>query len=336
MAHKAAAATADKALQHFYFPGLLAFTERLLQTCQPCQRKLTKSKDQKGLLVSHQTGYPFQKLSLDFVGPLPTSSNGNKYILTVLDTFTRWLEAFPLRAATADRVVKILVKEIFSRYGLCEQLHSDRGSQFTGDLLTDVASTLGIKHTQTPAYNPKSNPVERQHRTLQQALTALVNGKPKQWEQMLPHALFAMRTTVSRSTGYAPFQLMFGRDATSNLDFIFGTPQPPLRPLSEFAEKLMNDAHHAHHWARCNIGKTISRQRRAYHADQKRFDIGQKVWLFTPRLQKGQSKKFATYWTGPWTIKAMFTNHVSSSLVKLRNVDKISSLNLWPEYKYVR
>ena len=301
-AHMAAQATTDRALKHFYFAGMLAFTSTLLRTCKQCQTKVGNSKDQRALLRPSLSGYPFQKLSLDFVGPLPTSSKGNAYILTVLDTFTRWLEAFPLRAATADRVVKILIKEIFSRYGLCEQLHSDRGSQFTGDLLSDVAQSLGISHTQTPAYNPKSNPVERQHRTLQQALTALVNEHPKRWEQMLPHALFAMRTTISRSTGFAPFQLMFGRDATSNLDFVFGPPKSADTPLTEYATQLSSDVLQAHHWARQNIGRSISRQRRAYHADAKTFTIGQQVWLFTPRLRPGQSKKFATYWTGPWTI----------------------------------
>ena len=301
-AHMASHATVTRALQHFYFPGMTSFTERLLRTCTTCQTKVGNSKDQRALHRPTLSGYPFRKLSLDFVGPLPVSSKGNCYILTVLDTFTRWLEAFPLRAATADRVVNTLIKEVFSRYGLCEQLHSDRGSQFTGDLLTDVAKTLGISHTQTPSYNPKSNPVERQHRTLQQALTALVDGNPKRWEQMLPHALFAMRTTVSRSTGFAPFQLMFGRDASSNLDLIFGAPHHPDFPLTEYATRIQEDAMRAHHWARQNIGRTIARQRRAYQAQAKTFEVGHKVWLFTPRLRPGQSKKFATYWTGPWTI----------------------------------
>ena len=336
-AHMAAQATTTKALQHFYFPGMLPFTERLLRTCVPCQTKVGNSKDQKALLKPSLSGYPFRKLSLDFVGPLPTSSGGNAYILTILDTFTRWLEAFPLRAATADRVVKVLIKEIFARYGLCEQLHSDRGSQFTGDLLSEVAKMLGISHTQTPAYNPKSNPVERQHRTLQQALTTLVDGNPRRWEQMLPHALFAMRTTVSRSTGFAPFQLMFGRDATSNLDFIFGTPRPTDTSLSDYAAQIRDDALQAHHWARSNIGKTIARQRRAYHADAKTFVVDQKVWLFTPRLKPGQSKKLATYWTGPWTIShkindLMFTIKPDSSWLR-KSPETVSIDRLKPFYE---
>ena len=302
-AHLAAQNTVERATPLFYFPGMLAYATKVIQACVACQTETKNSKDQRHTLVSSQSGYPFQKLSLDFVGPLPPSKKGNTFLLTIQDTFTRWLEAFPLRAATAANVVATLNKEIFARYGLCEQIHSDRGTQFTGDLLSDVASTLSIKHTHTPAYNPKSNPVERAHRTLGAALTALVEGQPNRWEEVLPQALFAMRTTPCRSTGFAPYRLMFGRDPTTNLDLIFGAPPPsPSLLIADYANELRNTIERAHHWARQNMSKTIIRQRRAYCAEHKSFTTGQKVWLFTPQLKPRQSRKFATFWTGPWTI----------------------------------
>jgi hypothetical protein len=67
-----------------------------------------------GTLASVQAGFPFQQISIDFVGPLAASSKGNKYILTVKDCFTRWIEAFLIVAATALATVDILVKEIFA------------------------------------------------------------------------------------------------------------------------------------------------------------------------------------------------------------------------------
>ena len=63
-AHMAVQATVDRARHHVYFPGMLAFTQRLLLSCQQCQKKLGKVKDQRYTLVSHVSGYPFQKLSL--------------------------------------------------------------------------------------------------------------------------------------------------------------------------------------------------------------------------------------------------------------------------------
>ena len=112
-AHMAALQTVQRAQRYAYFPGMLYFATNLLKQCTECQVKTGVQKDQRHTLISTVTGYPFQKLSLDFVGPLPTSHNGNKYILTVKDTFSRWLEAFPVRAATAAVVVNKLEKRYF-------------------------------------------------------------------------------------------------------------------------------------------------------------------------------------------------------------------------------
>ena len=308
-AHMAAASTVAKALKSFYFPGMLAYATTLLSSCIPCQRKLGKTKDQRHTLAPSWSGYPFQKLSLDFVGPLPSSAKGLKYLLTIQDTFSRWLEAFPIRAANAATVVNILTTEIFPRFGLCEQLHSDRGSQFTGDLLSAVANELSIKHTQTPAYNPKSNPVERAHRTLKSALTALTMDHPHRWPDYVPQALFAMRTAVCRSTGFAPFELLFGRDPTTNLDLLFRPPGADTQPLStSYAQDLRSRILQAHEWARRNIGAAIKRQRNAYVADKTSLATGSAVWLFTPTLQLSNRRKFSSYWTGPWTVAAQLND----------------------------
>jgi hypothetical protein len=159
--------------------------------------------------VSHVTGYPFQKLSIDFVGPLPRSKKGNEYMLTVSDCFTRWLEAFPCSRANAQVVVDKLVTEIFPLFGVCDQIHSDRGTQLLSDLVSEVVAMLGIKQLSKPLYNPKSNPVECQHRSLGDTIKSLTEGDQGAWEDYLPHALFAMRTSICISTGVAPFAAMF-------------------------------------------------------------------------------------------------------------------------------
>ena len=304
-AHMGPRATVERAQRHVYFPGMLREAEEGLRGCSECQTKTGKITPQRHTLMSHQEGYPFQKLSIDFVGPLPSSRRGNNYLLTVRDTFTRWLEAFPVRAATAAAVIRKLEVEIFPRYGLCDQIHSDRGTQFMSDLVRAVASELGIRTTATPSYNPKSNPVERAHRDLETAITALVGNDQRGWEEVLPQVLFAMRTARCRSTGVAPYQMLFGRDASTSLHLIFGGPEPSKEEFqngNEYAIALRHRVEAAHAWARRNMGAAIDRQRRAYHKDKKSFQQGDLVWLFTPKLRPGQSKKFATYWTGPWMV----------------------------------
>ena len=131
-----------------------------IKACWECQAKTEAPQDQCHTYCPIVEGYPFQKVSLDFVGPLQPSRQGRQFILTVKDVFTRWLEAFPLCSANAEAVVGILKKEIFSRYGIPDVVHSDQGMQFTSHLFQAVGELLGIRITNTPTYNPKSNLVE--------------------------------------------------------------------------------------------------------------------------------------------------------------------------------
>jgi hypothetical protein len=100
------------------------------------------------------------------------SSEGYTHLLNVRCTFSKWLEAFPLKDEKATSVVEVLEREMFCRYGPVEGIHSNNGCQFTSRLLKEVGAELGI--TLTPTYNPKSNPVERSHRDLREALRALL------------------------------------------------------------------------------------------------------------------------------------------------------------------
>ena len=102
----------------------------------------------------------------------------------------------------------MLEANIFSRYAFPEQIHSDRGAQFTSGMFQEVCRRLHIKKTETPAYNPKSNPVERSHKDMKSVLKALLEevsrDTSQDWEELLPTALLALRTARNRHTGVTP------------------------------------------------------------------------------------------------------------------------------------
>jgi transposase InsO family protein len=154
------------------------------------------------------------------------SPEGYMHLLTVRCTFSKWLEAFPLKDEKATSVVEVLEREMFCRYGPPEGIHSDNGCQLSSCLLKEVSAELGITLTTTPAYNPKSNPVERSHRDLGEALRALLKNEPAEdWYKFLPQVLYAMRTRTCAVTKMTPYKLVFGRDPAQPLDLIFGRPQ---------------------------------------------------------------------------------------------------------------
>ena len=298
--------TLDRAARTLYFVGMGKVCLYVVRECEICQSKKPKPHDQRHTYKPVLSGYPFSKINIDYVGPLPTSPKGNRYILTVQDSFTRWLEAFPVRAATAENAVDKLTNEVFPRHGIPQSIHSDRGSHFTAHLSYNVAQILGIRITHTPSYNPKSNQVERAHRTLGEMLKSLCAGTPSKWETYLPQALFALRTQRSRVTQSTPFRMLFGREASFPLDMLFSVPVPKpdeYASYDDYSVALRNRIESAHAWARRHIGMAIDRQRRAYHQDRKDFLPGEKVWLYCPKRPPGVSSKFFTYWTGPWIVK---------------------------------
>ena len=83
--------------------------------CEDCQAKLGGPKDQRHMLVSPSSGFPFQKIHIDFLGPFPESlRSGARYLLTCRDAFSKWVEAFPFKKATAEATVRALEHDIFS------------------------------------------------------------------------------------------------------------------------------------------------------------------------------------------------------------------------------
>lgn len=338
-AHMGRDNTLDRVRSVVYFPNMKTEVADYLLGCPKCVQKMKKPQDQLHTMVAQNAAYPFQRISVDFVGPFPTSYTGNTYLLTVKDVFSKWVEAFPIPAQTAEIAANTLHREIFSRFGLPEVIHSDNGRQFVGRIWQTVGDRLGIKITHTPSYNPKSNPVERAHRDLNGMLKALSAGEPTLWEEHVPAALFALRTTVNASTKYAPYRLLFGRNPNTPLDLIFGEPPAPIagpkkrgRPAKipyhvSWANRLKDHIQKAFEYARINTEAAVLRRRRQYNQNRKDYIINALVWLFTPvdsSKDKVSCRKLANYWTGPWRINSK-PNDVTVELlqVTLKNLPTI-------------
>ena len=310
-AHMAAESTAARALRYVWCHNLMELAKRVCRRCLPCQMAKKRPKDQRHTLYTPLQGYVFQRVTVDYVGPLCKAKGTScRYILTVQDSFSRWLEAFAVKTATAKTTLEILNKEIFARFGMIESVHSDRGSHFTANAVKEACEILNVPWTHTPSYNAKSSRVESSHRTLGRMLTALTQGKQEMWQVYLPAALFAIRSNTNRMTGYAPFRLLFGREPSTDLEMVFAKPNHPeeFRDYDDYAIKLKDRIHQAFRWAQENLGGAVRRQRRAYCQKKKKYIVGQQVWLFTPRRKVGQSGKYKVWWTGPWRTSRLIND----------------------------
>ena len=98
----------------------------------------------------------FLSLHLDIVGPLP-ESQGRSYLLTIMDRFSRWLEAIPMTTVTAADCATALLRHWVSRYGVPQDITTDQGPQFTSSLWSELMKLLGIKALRTTSYHPQTN-----------------------------------------------------------------------------------------------------------------------------------------------------------------------------------
>ena len=254
-------------------------------------------------------GSPMQMVAVDILGPLPTTSSGNKYVLVAGDYFTKWMEAYAIPNQEAVTVAKKLLDEMFCRFSLPEKLHSDQGRQFEGEVVTQLCQLLAIEKTRTTPYHPQSDGlIERFNRTLLSMLATCLEDHPTEWDQYLSKLCMAYNSSVQSTTGYSPYFLMFGRDARLPMDIIYDTTPPDgieQQPYAAYVKSqhvLLTDAFRQ---VRENTGQKYSFQKELYNKKvhgQPLVD-GEMVWLFNPAIRKGQSRKLHKPWSGPYRIR---------------------------------
>ena len=315
--------TLSRLVARVFFPCMKGEVAGYIEACRTCQTKHGKGATQRHTLRSVPAGYPFQRIHINLVRPLNKGARtGASNILTIRDAFTKWVEAIPLTSTTTLAVARALEREIFARYGYPETIHSDPKPQFTSQFFLDLGKTFGIQVTDTTGYNPKSNgQVERMHRDLGAIMRAALRDDPKaSWEDVLPQAIFALRTAVCRSTGLAPYQLLFGRDCSTRIDLLFDRPEDTDidkggRQHHDYLRRLRKRIDTAQMYARRNMAEAVIRQRRQYHQERKSFRPGVKVWLLTPSVKPGTARKLANPWSGQWVVCADGVNDV---MVRIR------------------
>ena len=283
------------------WPGLSGDAKRYGKACVECQRmrKGGLAEVPMGEMPIHKT--LFENVAIDIVGPFPRS-HGFKYILTYICLASRYPEAIPLRQATAQECAEALL-EIFSQNGVLITLLSDQGTQFMGVLMRKLCERLGIKQIRTTPYHPQSNgAVERMHGTLVPMLRKLVK-KDLPWDSQLKFALFAIRATPNRSTGYAPFQIIHGKVLRSPLDVVLHEIDPVQSQnvkAVEWLEELSRRVSKIREEVETNVGNAQS-ERKERHDKQavvRRFEVGNKV--LTRVL--GLKSKLEGSWEGPFVV----------------------------------
>lgn len=300
--HQGAHKTRQKIATYFYWPQLSKDVARWTKSCHDCQT-VNKTRDrrapqQRMPIIEN----PWTRIAIDIVGPLPRTKRGNRFILTVMDFSSRYPEAFPMRRVDAPSVCDNLI-QLFSRFGLPQELLSDNGSNFVSRVTEGLLDHLGVQHIKCSPYRPQTNGmIERWHSVLKRMLGKLEDTEAE-WDKLLPLVLFAYRDTPHSATGYTPFQIVFGRNVRGPTSILKATWSGE-QPTSATAARYLFDVTQRMEVAKELAGKNerLAKEKSKLYQDRKSTDdpfmIGDEVLCRLP----GGARGLADRWEGPFQI----------------------------------
>ena len=230
---------------------------------------------------------PFKKIAIDIVGELPRSTSGYKYILTIVDYATRYPEAIPLRTTDSKAIADALI-QYFSKVGILDEIVSDQGSNFMSKLMAQLYEPLGINKIKTSIYHLQANGlVERFNGTLKAMLKKFVGEHVQTWDRYLPYLLFAYREIPCESTGYSPFELLYGRTMRGPLAIVKESrveKKPTEGNIVSHVLEIRRRLATMQKIVKQNLKEAQSKQKRVYdsQSSHRQLEVGDKALVLFP------------------------------------------------------
>ena len=281
--------------------------------CEDCQKFKYNNRPTATPMQLHEVTEPWHTVGMDIMGPFPVTSRQKRFLLVIVDYFTRWIEVFPMNRTTSTDVAEVLIDQVFARYGLPRYILSDNGPQFVSNLFKEFCRSMAIQRKLTANYHPQTNMTERVNRTLKPLIAIFAQEHPHSWDKIQKLAL-AIRTSVNETTGETPAFLMFGRDPRTPLDLIIGDPiqgQPTgnaeQEEIQSYKTYLMNNLRAAFNVVRehSEVEKISQNMKYDRHTTQRNFQEGDLVWVATTAAQIGDNStrgKLQPIYQGPCRI----------------------------------
>ena len=301
--------TRDKILNRFFWKGLSHDVEEYITACERCQKVNPRLETPRAQL--HSVNVPYgvmRQIGVD-ITQLPPSDDGYRYVVMAVDYFSKWPEARPLKDKTALSVASFLFEDIICRHGCIEIQINDQGREFVNGVSEELFRLSGTKQHITSAYHPQANGlVERQNRTLKDCLVKCLVDKSN-WPSCLPSALFSCRPACHSSTKFAPFTIVYGREARLPVDVEHSVNELPDQDIGqngviEFMEQMDTIRAAVFDSVSKNIKDAQEQQKAAYdkrHSPEL-FAIDDRVLLKNLVRHDRKGGKFTERWTGPYQV----------------------------------
>ncbi|GFS59606.1 transposon Tf2-11 polyprotein [Trichonephila clavipes] len=222
-AHDKGHFSVKRTLEHiknkYFIPQLQSKIEKYISNCVTCILKNKKSGKQEGFLHPLvKDDIPLNTYHIDHLGPLATSSKNYKFILAVIDSFTKFVWLYPTKTTSTSEVIKKLDIQK-TTFGNPRFLITDRGTTFTSDEFHTYCSEQKITLHHITTGLPRANgQVERINRTIIPVLSKMSEDDPTKWFKHVPSLQEVLNSTFQRSINTTPFELLFGTQINNKTD----------------------------------------------------------------------------------------------------------------------
>ena len=313
----------------YWWPKMYDDINEYNNNCINCPRTKQKPYKNRGKMKLFPANAPFETVHIDLMGPLPQTPDGNRYILSMIDRFSRYCMLIPLQNIRAMTVVRGLERWL-STFGPPKCILSDNGSQFLSAIFELTCKVYGIKQKFTTIYHPQCNAVvERLHRWIKERLVliALENNQSLldgtlDWSEYLSIIQYTYNNTPNQMTSYAPSHIILGKPSPicdvneQNQDqaILLGrTPKRYIEALYRQRQIILNNA---------NARQIKYDQQRKQYTDKNtknhNFKVGDYCMYDIAQGLVGNKKKLQPNFVRPYEIIDIFNDGQNFRIRKLK------------------
>jgi hypothetical protein len=353
-AHCGVAKTYGRLLDRFWWPGMNKDVIEYVKTCPLCIMHKAQNRIHRQRLGAREVPTRvWQRVHLDMWEPGGRAASGRKVVIAFVDALSKYVIAIPAINHKAHTVINKFFDHVQTVFGFPEELVSDGGTELRSRLHQEIFRVSGITRTIVTPYHPQANgQIERFFRTLRPMISTLAHKRPRIWDKVLPHAVFAYNTSYNAIIQNTPFYLMFGRDPH---DWAAECLIP--RDALPETEERMRFLRMARSWAKAMIERHQVHNQEYYDANRAkplRYEAGEVVFVKVGQ-RIGPVKKLIPKYVGPYRIvdkvgevlmlnPVAYPNRIPRPLhadrVRRGNENRIAQIDLglldlpWPEAEY--
>ena len=305
MGHFGVQKTLDMLNEHFYWPNMRKYVEKICAQCFACKQAKSKSLPHGLYTPLPVPTEPWTDISMDFVIGLPRTKRGRDSVFVVVDRFSKMAHFIPChKTDDATNIADLFFREVVRLHGIPRTIVSDRDSKFLSHFWRVLWGKLGTKLLFSTTCHPQTDgQTEVVNRTLGTMLRAIVGRNLKTWEECLPYVEFAYNRAVHSSTGYSPFEVVYGFNPLTVLDLM----PLPLNELSNLDGKAKAEmVKSIHVKAREHIEKRNSIYEKQANKGRKKvvFKPGDWVWIHMrkERFPTQRKSKLDARGDGPYQV----------------------------------